>query len=235
MRCEKCENLIGYSTRKFRSEYLQGKPSLKLFQKLRYGSLHICIECEGLWYHDPDREWSQRAPKNRLDLILAWNEREVRLSRNNILILESIGQTHADSYGNGSQYKEFPCRVITNSGEQTDLAIVSFQKHPPYEKNRNYRLASEISQAMESPCALPLDVRHASTQAEELRMGFSPLVIESNGRGYTLNGTTNFFSKRDMETKHITVSKKKLSLHELPPIASEPTNITYFVADPTVI
>lgn len=238
MKCESCQNTIGYSTDislPFGRPSLGQNPQLKELKPLRYGSIHRCTKCASLWFHDPDRNWMQRTPKDRLDLILAWNEREVRMSRNNIFILKNIGQTHADIYGNGNQYEEFPCRVITNKGEQTNLAIISFQKHPPFEENRTYRLASEIIQVMESPCALPLDVRHASTQAQELRMGFSPLIIESTGQCYTLNGTTNFFSKRDVETKEITVSKKKVSLHELPPIASEPANITYFVADPTEI
>jgi len=206
--------------------------SLKKYKPLRFGSLYKCTNCDSYWYYNPDRDWMGYTPDSRLALILNWNESKISLSGKYKKILKSIGMTPSDIYGNGRQYKEFPCRIVTAGGEVTDFGIVSLQKHPPYEPHRKYCLASEVVELSESWYALPLDVRVATSRARERNMGYAPTLIESNGKQFTLNWTTNFFSKEGHNASDVQISSETRHMNAMPIIAKSAVDITYFIADP---
>jgi hypothetical protein len=58
-----------------------------------------------------------------------------------------------------------------------------------------------------SPFALPLDVRKASAEREEVSMGFAPFgVMDNHGNEYTLGAETNFFDTDGVKGKDIILS-----------------------------
>ncbi len=169
-------------------------------------------------------------PADRVDLILEWNNGPILLSQEYVQRLERIGATPPDSYGNGRQHKRTPCSVTTTGGERIDLAVVSIQAHAPFETHRNYRLGTEIARLDESPYALPLDVRIATSRAEEIRMGLAPTIIEmTDGKRFTLNWTTHFLVKEGYRAADARVAEGNLL--PMPEIADEPKEIIYFVVD----
>ena len=123
------------------------RPVLGVFrpvESLRWGHLFKCTVCDQPWYLNGDGNVMHFVPRDRLSLIREWNEHPLTLSAEHLEKLEAIGRTPPDVCGNGAQFHETPCGVVTKSGERFDLAIVSRQQHAPFEELRKYRLVSEI-------------------------------------------------------------------------------------------
>jgi hypothetical protein len=210
-----------------------GRSAFDLSHPLRQGTLYRCKACGRSWYLDGTTDMMSLVPEDRVSLILAWNEHAICLSKGIVAKLDGIGRTPPDKYGNGRQYREIPCGVITSSGERVDPAIVSFQTHAPFEPWRHCRLGSEISEVYPSPYALPLPVRIATSEADEIRMGFAPTVIEMpDERFLILNWRPNFLVKDGFRAEEARVSRRRLGSGEAPEIVSAPAKeVTYFIAD----
>lgn len=204
-------------------------------QEMRWGTLFQCSSCGQPWYLDGNAQFMNFVPRERIGLIEEWNDHPIFIGSEHLAKLEEIGRTPPDLYGNGAQFYETPCGVVTKSGERIDLAIVSIQRHAPFEDWRQYRLASEIETIYPSPYALPLPVRIATSRADEIRMGFAPTLVElPNEQAIILNWTQNFFVQEGCDANTIVLSEKRLDMKSPPEIYSPPKNITYFVADMVV-
>lgn len=205
--------------------------TLRLDRPLRYGALYRCRACARPWHLNRAEDKMSIVPEDGLELVLAWNEAEIMLSHAVLAVLVEIGRTSPDIYGNGREYVETPCGVVTHSGERVDVAIVSIQRDAPVEEWRPCRLASEIAEVYPSPFALPLEVRLATTRAEEVGMGFAPsLIVMPDGRRFLLNGTTNFISQpgyRAVDARH---NASTFDRNDTPLLAATPP-VTWFVAD----
>jgi hypothetical protein len=230
------------STISFNWEYAKqtkradAKRDLTIFikpQALRWGTLFRCASCDQPWYLDGEARFMNFVPRDRIHLIAEWNEHKLLLKPEHLTKLEMIGRTPPDVFGNGAQFHETPCGVLTKSGERVDLAIVSLQKHAPFEDWRHYRLASEIEDIYPSPYALPLPVRIATSNADESRMGFAPTLVDLPcGKTVILNWTQNFLVRDGCDASAVVVSRQQLDVKNLPAIQPPPKNVTHFVADP---
>lgn len=235
--CPACEagRLIRFN---WRYHGKQGSPdqrrrldAFEPWQALRHGSLYRCTACARPWHLDGAGEMMTIVPDGRLDLILAWSRAEIMLADDALEALGEIGPTPPDVYGNGGDHVEIPCGVVTRSGERIDAAIVSIQRDAPVEEWRVSRLASEIASVYPSPLALPLDVRLATTRADELRMGFAPtLIAMPDGRRFMLNWTANFIAEPGYRAADARYCGDPIDIRQLPDLAAAPP-ITYFVAD----
>lgn len=200
---------------------------------LRCGMLHQCRACGSHWYLSGAPACLNYVSPDRLDLIRKWNEKPIRLNAAQLSVLGAIGSTPPDIYGNGSQYVETPCAVTTAHGESFDLAIVSFQKHAPYEAWRDCRLASEIKAIRPSRFTLSREVRIATSRADEIRMGFAPTVVElPDGEIFALNWTQNFFVSPNVDASQVAVSSRGFDWKSPPPVLGSPQGVVHFVADP---
>jgi hypothetical protein len=199
--------------------------------KLRQGMLLRCNICSRPWYLDEQEAFAHTIAEGRLPLVLEWTERPLQLNDVEIAALRSIGRASARLYGGGLSCHKTPCAVMTALGERIDRAIISQQQHPPIEEWRRYRLASEITEIYPSPCALPFEVRKATANAQEVRMGFAPtIIVFPNGRKFTLNGTANFFEMPGCDATQIAVTGESY-WPDRPPVYQQPADVTYFVAD----
>ena len=171
----------------------------------------------------------------KLNIIGVWSNSEQKLSIEQSEVLRAIGSTPPDLYGNGSKFVQTPCQIKTKDGEIFECAIVSVQEHAPFEDWRNYMLASEIEEISPSPYALPLEVRLATTQADEIRMGFAPTIVElSNGKRMILNWTTNFLKVAGVESPATKVCSERVSTSNMPEIYQAKEKTVYFIADPSI-
>jgi len=203
-------------------------------QKLKTGTLYQCKSCGAHWYLDADKQLMNFVQEEKLDVISRWSETNLKLKAGHILALNNIGETPPDLYGNGSKCRETPCQVKTKNGDLFECAIVTIQSHAPFEEWREYKLASEIEEISESAYALPLDVRLATTQADEIRMGFAPTIVElSNGERSILNLTTNFLKINGISTSESKVCSERIKTSNMPPIYQAAEKVVYFVADPS--
>lgn len=212
------------------------KRDLSIFvepKPLRFGTLFRCKVCGSPWYlSGDDPQMMSNVPRERIPLINQWNERPVVLSDEQVAILRKIGRTPSDVYGNRREFHETPCAIKTRQGEEIQMAIVSMQRHAPFEYWRNCRLATDIAQISPSPFALPLAVRKATSQADEIRMGFAPTLVDlPGGKSIILNWAQNFFQRDGCDTSAIKVSSKEFDMGALPEIYSGPDSVIYFVAD----
>ena len=201
-------------------------------EPLRQGTLYRCRACNRCWHLDAAKRMMSHVLEARVPLIRAWSREAIMLSQVFRSQLESIGPTPSDIYGNGREYVETPCSVVTKDGERIDIAVLSNQTHAPFEQSRRYRLGSEIAEIYSSPFALPLDVRVATSQAQELRMGFAPTLVETEDhRLFILNWRESFFVKDGCDPTRVKVSPRGVDLSQMPEIVAPPAEITYFVAD----
>lgn len=238
-----CKFCDAGSTISFNWQYAQtttqpnAKRDLSVFvdpKPLRYGTLYQCKACGQPWYLHGEPEFMSFVPRERMPLIQQWNGQPILLPPEQISELQKIGRTPSDQYGNGAEFCETPCAVTTVKGEQIEMAVVSMQRHAPFEDWRNYRLATEIAQVRPSPYALPLSVRVATSQADELRMGFAPTVVElPGGELAVLNWTQHFFVRQGCASSEVVISRRPLNWKKLPPVYNRPSDVVYFVADDT--
>jgi hypothetical protein len=169
----------------------------------------------------------------RLELVFAWDSASIMLSADVSSKLEEIGPTPPDVYGNGAERRVTPCAVETSSGEVFELAMICVQTDAPVQAHLNFRLGSDIARVAESSFALPLDVRRASSQAHEMRMGFYPSLIQMpDGRKFVLNGKTSFMAIDGYCAKDATVASGSYFQEQPPPrFVETPMTIVYFIVD----
>ncbi|MDO9474222.1 MAG: hypothetical protein Q7J28_14300 [Caulobacter sp.] len=169
----------------------------------------------------------------RIELVLAWDAAPITLPPDLVHIVQQIGPTPPDVYGNGRERRVTPCAVETSSGEIFERAMICVQADAPVEDHMQFRLGSEIASIHESAFALPAEVRRASSLAPEMRMGFSPTLIEMpDGRRFVMNGMTSFMLVDGYAAKDAQVTNGSYFQENPPPAFIEtPKDIVYFIVD----
>ena len=210
--------------------------SISLFaywRALRRGKLYKCSLCDEVWHLDEDAKRMTHVGSERLPLVLDWNREASALPAAMSDVVRRIGPTPPDVYGNGSEHRVTPCAVTTHLGEYFDKALICVQRDAPVEDGLRLHLGSEIAEIAESPFALPLSVREASSRAHEVRMGFSPTLIEMpDGRRFVMNGTTHFFVAPGYAASDARAVAGSYFSEPIPPSLVETHNdVIYFVVD----
>ncbi len=203
------------------------------WMELRRGSLFRCQQCSEVWHLDGNAKLMTQVEPGRLPLVLDWNRKPIVLPADVMEVVQHIGPTPPDVYGNGSERRVTPCEVTTRSGEIIETAMVCIQLDAPIDAQRRCRLGSEIAEVRESRFALPRSVREASSRAEEMRMGFSPTLIEMpDGRRFVLNGMTSFMAVNGYAASDARVATGSYFSEERPPSFVEtPDDVVYFIVD----
>lgn len=202
------------------------------WELLRRGSLYRCDLCSEVWHLDGGGQTMTYVSSARLSLVREWDRSPIELTGDLEARLERIGPTPPDVYGNWSDRRVTPCKVITTAGEEVDPAMVCVQLDAPVQDYLHFRLGSEIADIGESAFALPLDVRLASSRAGEMRMGFSPSLIEMpDGKRFVLNGMTSFMKDRIYKAADARGAAVSYFAEDPPPAFLHSPPITYFVVD----
>lgn len=235
--CQGCHagHLVGFNRAQAsdRDPAMPVRSGFEVSRPLRSGALYRCKRCDRPWYLSITTGLMSLVPDERMALILAWDRSRILLSPSVTARLGQIGPTPPDQYGNGGEYRETPCGVVTTAGERIDLAVVSLQSHAPFEPWRRCRLGSEIADVYPSPHALPLAVRRATAQAEEIRMGYAPTLVEApGGRILVLNWRSSFLVMDGIEAPQVRLLQRRSGIQATPEmIAPPPGEVTYFIAD----
>lgn len=203
------------------------------WKNLRRGKLYRCLACQAVWHLDGDSERMTHVNDERIELVLAWNAAPITLPADLVAIVQQIGPTPPDVYGNGRERRATPCAVETNSGEIFERAMICVQADAPVDDHLQFRLGSEIARIHESAFALPAEVRRASSLAPEMRMGFSPTLIEMpDGRRFVMNGMTSFMVMDGHAAKDAQVANGSYFQENPPPgFIETPKDIVYFIVD----
>lgn len=203
------------------------------WQELRRGQLHRCRVCDEVWYLDGDAERMTHVQSERLSLVLEWKAAIITLPAAISAVIQRIGPTPPDVYGNGREQRVTPCEVITRSGERFDKAMICVQRDAPVQDHLRFRLASDIAEVKQSPFALPRMVREASSRAHEIRNSFSPTLIEMpDSRRFVMNGTTSFMAEQGYKASDArVVSGDYFSKNPVPSFVEPPSDVVYFIVD----
>ena len=113
------------------------------------------------------------------------------------------------------------------------MAMICIQPEAPVEDDMRFRLGTEIARAYESPFALPAVVRWVSSRAAEMRMGFSPTLIEMpDGRRFVMNGLTSFMLENGYDAREARLTGGDFFDEEPPPaLIKKPKDVVYFIFD----
>lgn len=229
--CPSCRpgGLVGFGWQRAKEK---GETSAYVLKRpMRYGSLYQCRDCGHPWYLDSDEKLMNFIPADRIALCEEWDAGPIRFDAAHLARLREIGAT---PYGSLSVYRDTPCCVVTKKGERFDVAIVSERNHPPYESwPRQFRFATEIADIEESSYALPFDVRKATAEAKEMRMGFAPTAVQGpDKRTFLLNETNNFYDGSHGPAKDIRlVGMSGINWNHMPKVYNFEKPVVYFVAD----
>jgi hypothetical protein len=206
---------------------------LALWKALRRGTLFRCRECDAVWHLDGYAEWMTSVSSERLPLVLDWNREPIVLSPATCDVIERIGPTPPDLYGNGKEQRVTPCAVTTRSGQRYGRAMICVQRDAPVQDFMRFRLGSEIAEIYESPFALPRAVREASSRAHEMRMGFYPTLIETlDGKRFVLNGMTSFMATEGYAASDArAVDGSYFSEDPAPSVVETPNDVIWFIVD----
>lgn len=202
------------------------------WKSLRRGWLYRCSVCHEVWHLDGGGQTMTYVSSARLPLVLEWDREPIKLTEDLEARLDQIGPTPPDVYGNWSDRRVTPCKVITTAGEQVDPAMICVQLDAPVQDYMHFRLGSEVADIGDSELALPLDVRLASSRAHEMRMGFSPSLIQMpDGKRFVLNGMTSFMAEPGYDAADACIAEGSYFAENPPPPFLHSPDITYFVVD----
>ena len=222
-----------YARKRGASEDKERIALFALWRPLRRGQLHRCRMCQAIWHLDGDAQDMTHVENERLDLVLAWDREPIGVPPDIVAIAEKIGPTPPDVYGNGHERRVTPCAITTVSGTTFETALICVQLDAPVQAHMQFRLGSEIASIRESPFALPAEVRRASSRAEEMRMGFSPTLIEMlDGRRFVMNGMTSFMVVDGYDASEARVVTGSFFREDpSPAFVEKPKDPVYFIVD----
>lgn len=163
---------------------------LQFTRKLKHGELHECRQCGRWWYHNEDMLQMDRVSSSRRELLEEWDVGRFVPTDAAVETMRAIGATGCDAYGNGRGEWRVPCAVTWTDGTVSDPCVIVISKRPPlYEWRARVALLENVSAIAPSLYALPREVRVATYNASEVRMGFSPTLAEQDdGSLMVLNG-----------------------------------------------
>jgi hypothetical protein len=164
-------------------------------------------------------------------LVLDWDLEKTAMPSDISEIVERIGPTPPDLYGNEKTRRVTPCKVATRSGEVFETAMICVQLDAPDQDDRLFRLGSEIGEVSPSAFALPREVREASSRAHEMRMGFYPTLIEMrDGKRFVMNGMTSFMVEQGYAASDaLVIDGNYFSEDPAPKVVGTPPNLVYFI------
>ncbi len=169
--------------------------NLEFVRDLKFGRLFRCRVKDCQWHLDVDGSRMAIIEPDVADLLVDWSDRDLLPSAAQMTVLDRIGVSGGDTYGNWAEFRDYPCKCLTKDGEEIDLCIVRIQKTPP-EAMFGGRIIfiDDVAHITESDFALSARVREFALQAPEARMSYAPSFIRApDGRGYTLDGRVYFF------------------------------------------
>ena len=211
---------------------LAGK--LQHCRTLKFGSLHQCTECGLYWFLDDDGFCMHRVTPEKNESLFAWADCVLVPTDDMISRFNDIGATGPDQYGNGKGEIKIPCAIETESGDSYDRALILITKMPPIaDWQKSTVLANVVAAIRRSDFALPLDVRLATLNADEIRMGFAPTRVQANDdRYFILNWSPNFFSYGPLKGSDISVCPVSFQeTSDIPIVTEDVDRVTYVYYD----
>jgi hypothetical protein len=169
-------------------------PDLQPAGALKSGLRYVCRKCGCVWYMHALTPWVTRIRPTHLAFFEKWNVSDLSLSDEQITALASIGGV-VDRTG---LMMHFPCSVGNGDNTIQERVLVVVAQVPPV----RWPVAEKIEAIHQniiiksSPDALPLEIRQATFEAEEISMGYSPVgIVSPTGRYYTLGSEMHFFAR----------------------------------------
>ncbi|MEO5643865.1 MAG: hypothetical protein ABIQ40_01095 [Bacteroidia bacterium] len=210
--CPACENknVISNSYESFHSRF--SGPFIKRYD-LKFGQIEQCEICKMNWYVDKREYWVNTISDDRMQSVLHWNEKQLKIKPEYLKILLEIGCPPSDYSSRG--FLEIPCKCTLDNGMILENTIVSIQSKPPvgmsYHNVEPFFFIDQVIKIEHSNIALPLNIRLETANAGEMRMGYAPTAIcAPNNQIYVLNGPMRFFNEDGFGGNEMKISRADL-------------------------
>ncbi|MGL1887963.1 MAG: hypothetical protein OCD76_15720 [Reichenbachiella sp.] len=201
--CPACKekNITGFGTDLLESKY---NSTIELTTEFPEIGIYECSKC--FTKFNLSEGFYNKILDSQLENLDGWINSDLKIPSELLTELESIGFSMD---WNGEQMA--PCKVTTKSGTVIESGILLVTNKPPLEEGYNsYKeilFVSEISKVEPSNYGLPLNIRKATETAEELRMGFYPVVtLTPNNKKMVLNGFEMLLSQDGFNGSELTLA-----------------------------
>lgn len=123
--------------------------------------------------------------------------------------IEKIGLTE-----NWISDKVIPCKIELKNGNEYDFSTIEFSKKPPlgfhYSIYKNIFFIDEVKSISRSEYGLSSEIRQASLNATEKRMGFYPTILKTeNFNEVVINGVELFFESDNIKGEGLFLANKE--------------------------
>lgn len=207
---------------------------LQPIRPLKLGQLYQCPTSQKYWFLDDTNSFMHSVPADKVELLWQWDRRTLVLTGAQTEVLSKIGAIGLDGYGAGTSELRIPCTIRRTQDEFYDPALVIVTKLPPIQRwQRRVMLGNENDVIAQSDFALPLSVRIATRNAEEINMGFAPTLVKSSDTQYfVLSGPKQIISHGPLKGKDISLSDRPFRRGDNFPIINEDIEqFTFFYYD----
>lgn len=206
---------------------------LQHIRSLKFGHLYQCPISQNYWFLDDDGSLMYSVASDKVELLWQWDSKPLVLTEPQIKVLSEIGATESDKYGNGKGEIKIPCMVRRTQDEVYDPTLVVITKMPPIQPwKRGILLGSPAFSMAQSDFALPLNVRIATLNADEVSMGYAPTLVKSRDNQYfVLNWSKHIFAYGQLRGKDISLAERSFSFRRMDdlPVINENTEQVVFV------
>lgn len=208
--------------------------AIKEVRPMKFGFLHQCLSCSQYWVLDDRKYEIERVPKDREAILFQWDSVNLPLGSDQLRVLEEIGGTGADHYGNGRERIEIPCAVERQDGVLFDPAILWVTKKPPIVGYLPHvALWQNVKTVLPTDYALPFEVREHALHADEVSMGFAPTLVSANNEEIlVLNWSPSLIFHGGIKGKDLRLSESHVRFGKSVPFAQSPDiGTVHFFAD----
>ncbi|HVW95855.1 MAG TPA: hypothetical protein VHA56_07790 [Mucilaginibacter sp.] len=195
------------------------------------GKIYSQTGTTDFWYINDSDNIARLLSKDQFDLVMAWKQKSLLVSDDQLQILAAIGGLPTSEYFLEPKCLTFPVAIKNTDGTRIDLCIVHLSEAPPFQQYfQHCILLDEVKAFYPSDLALSHELRLSSMLSEEMRMGFYPFTVRTKeGQLITYNGTTQFASTGDLKGGDI-VAEEKFSFDKFDNVRNVPLDrITYII------
>jgi len=201
--CPACyeEKIISFGIDLLETKY---DSKIELYERIGDIQIFKCSKCNSEFYKE--NQTFQKILKGQIDFLKVYFKNEQKISSELKSQIDLIGETKDWNMNN-----LIPAKIELKNGEIYDFATIRISNNPPigyyFEHFEKIIFIDEIKSINSSEFGISREIREKAENAEEMRMGFYPIVLTTkNGVKIVINGQALFFKNGEIKGSDLLLS-----------------------------